>query len=332
MEQFKYNDAVKEFEEAAKLAPDWTPAKINLAIALLNTQTPANLDRALELFKGILDADPNNAHAQYCSGIILYYRAKLDDAAKRFDEVIRIDPNDAQAWFWRGKCVPESSESEEALKLFKKSLELNPYLNVARYSIAQHLITSDNPDLKKKLLDDFEALRLANAMDLSDIKYTEMGRYGEVIGKSPSPAPEIGMMPLFDPVKGLTVKLADGTTWAARDKLDDLRKTVRARFGGTILLLDFNRDGKPDVLLLGAALRGGEVRDLLLRNDGNNTFTDVTAEAGLDKHTGNFGGAVGDYDNDGFPDLVLTGATGVKLFRNSAGKEFEDQSAAFPLE
>ena len=76
MEQFKYNDAVKEFEEAAKLAPDWTPAKINLAIALLNTQTPANLDRALELFKGILDADPDNAHAQYCSGIILFYQSQ----------------------------------------------------------------------------------------------------------------------------------------------------------------------------------------------------------------------------------------------------------------
>ena len=218
------------------------------------------------------------------------------------------------------------------MKLFRKSLKLNPYLNVARYSIAQHRVTSDNPDLKKKLLDDFETLRLANAMDLSDIKYTEMGRYAEVIGKSPSPAPEVGMMPLFDPVKGLTVKLADGTTWASRDKLDELRKAVRTRFGGTILLLDFNRDGKPDVLLLGAVLRGGEVRDLLLRNDGNNTFTDVTAEAGLGKHAGSFGGAVGDYDNDGFPDLVLTGAIGAKLFRNNAGKAFEDKSAALQLD
>ena len=47
------------------------------------------------------------------------------------------------------------------------------------------------------------------------------------------------------------------------------------------MVLDYNRDGKPDVLLLGAVAEAGRVRDLLLRNDGDAVFTDVTAEAGL---------------------------------------------------
>ena len=111
-----------------------------------------------------------------------------------------------------------------------------------------------------------------------------MGRYAEVIGKSPAPAPELGMLPMFESAKGPTVKLAEGTAWVADDKLDDLRKAVRARFGGAMVVLDYNRDGKPDVLLLGAVTRRGAVRDLLLRNDGNNTFTDVTAEGGLADH------------------------------------------------
>ena len=206
-------------------------------------------------------------------------------------------------------------------------MKINPYLRAAQNSVAQHRITSEDIKLKTKLLADFEAYRLAAAHDLFAIKYTEMGRYAEVIGKSPAAAAALGLMPLFDPVKGLTVKLADGTTWAAPDKLDDLRKAVRARFGGTILLLDYNRDGKPDVLLLGAVTRGGELRDLLLRNDGSFAFSDVTAEVGLSNHPASFGGAVGDFDNDGFADIALAGPAGLKLFRNAAGKAFEDKTA-----
>jgi hypothetical protein len=139
-------------------------------------------------------------------------------------------------------------------------------------------------------------------------------------------------MPLFDPVKGLAVKLADGTTWAARDKLDEPRRLVRERFGGTILFLDFNRDGKTDILLHSSVLRAGKPGDLLLRNDGNNVFSDATKEAGLATHASSVGGAVGDFDNDGFADLALAGTEGMKLFRNNAGKGFEDKTAAVGLD
>ena len=63
MEQFQYDKAIEAFEEAAKHAPDWTPAKINLGIALLNTQAPDKLDRALGLFKEVLDKEPDEPHA-----------------------------------------------------------------------------------------------------------------------------------------------------------------------------------------------------------------------------------------------------------------------------
>jgi tetratricopeptide (TPR) repeat protein len=320
--------AIESFEEAVRLAPDWIPARINLGIALLNTQVPDNLDRALKLFKEVLEKEPDNPHAHFCTGIILHYRNNLAEAGKFFKTVTELDPNDAHAWFWRGKCVPNESEAAEAKEYYEKALKLNPYLNAARYSLAQHRLLAEDEKRKKALLDEFEALKKENAQGLADLKYAEMGRYGDVIGKSPAPPPDLGMMPMFDSVKGPAVKLADGTAWAAPDKLDELRKAVRARFGGSVLLFDYNRDAKPDVLLLGAVTRGGEARDLLLRNDGNNAFTDATAEAGLEKHAGSLGGAVGDFDNDGFPDLALAGPSGVKLFRNAGGKSFEDKTAA----
>jgi tetratricopeptide (TPR) repeat protein len=326
MEQFEYSAAAQVFEEAVKLAPDWTPAKINLGIALLNTQTSDNLDRALKLFSEVLEKEPENPYAHFCSGIIQLNRNKLPEALKHFEAVTRIDPNDAQAWCFRGKCTPNADESKEAKECFEKALKLNPYLTSARYMLAQHALI-ESPELKQKLLEEFKELIRGNAHDVWDIKYTEMGRYGNVIGGSPAPSPGLGVLPMFESVKGLKVKLAEGTTWAADDKLDELRKAVRARFGGAIVLLDYNRDGRPDILLLGAVIRGGEVRDLLLRNDGNNTFTDVTAEVGLGAHPGSFGAAVGDFDNDGHPDLVLAGPAGLKLFRNVEGKKFEEKTA-----
>ena len=132
---------------------------------------------------------------------------------------------------------------------------------------------------------------------------------------------------MFDPAGDLKIKHAEGAAWAADEKCDDLRKAVRARFGGGLVFLDYNRDGKLDVLLTGAVVRGGEIRDVLLRNDGNNSFTDVTAEAGLGNHPGSFGAAVGDFDNDSHPDLALAGPAGLRLFRNAGGK-FEDKTAA----
>ncbi len=339
MEQFEYDKAVDAFEEAAKFAPGWIPAKINLGIALLNAygleKDPVlkveKVNRALTIFHEILTTDPNNPYAHYCLGIILRDQGKIAEALPHFEAVTRIDSDDAHAWYYRGICIPNSYAAPVAKECFENALKLNPYLNPARLSLAQHsLIESDAR--KSELLTEFERFYNSQTDDKLGIVYTEMGKYAEVIGKSPTQPPGLGRLPTFEPVKGLNIKLASGTTWATPDKLDTLRTAVRARFGGTILLLDYNRDGRTDLLLLGAILREGVVGDLLLRNDGNFTFTDVTAEVGLAKHVGSFGGAVGDFDNDTFPDLVLAGPDGLKLFRNAAGKTFENKTALAGLD
>ena len=98
------------------------------------------------------------------------------------------------------------------------------------------------------------------------------------------------------------------------------------------MLFDYNGDGKPDIFLASAVVEDGKVRDLLLRNDGNGTFTDVTAEAGLATARPSLGAAAADYDNDGKPDLVVTGAGEQHLFRNVDGKRFEDVSGTAGLD
>jgi tetratricopeptide (TPR) repeat protein len=96
---------------------------------------------------------------------------------------------------------------------------------------------------------------------------------------------------------------------------------------------DYDGDGDWDLFVVDTVgpltLKPGDARAAkggcrLYRNDGG-AFTDVTAEAGLSDLKGTYMGAAwGDFDNDGFPDLVVTSYGGIRLFHNRGDGTFED--------
>src|SRR5262249_29323406 len=157
------------------------------------------------------------------------------------------------------------------------------------------------------------ALRAADWGPTNAIKYTEMGRYAAVIGtREPRPTPRTGPLPVLEPDEKFSVRPAPGARWAKGDDLGPAaagaaRRRRPARSGATIAGLDYDGDGKPDLFLAGAVVDKGKVRDLLLRNEGGGRFVDVTARAGLASPHPTLGCAVADFDNDGHPDLLLTG-------------------------
>lgn len=339
-ERYQWSDAVARFEEVVRMAPDWLPGRINLGIALLNANTDETLARARSLFGDILKKEPENPYAHFCLGIIMRHQGKPDEteaAAEHFKVVTQVDPNDAAAWYWYGNSLPEGSE-EQRNKCYERALQLNPYLRGALYGLVMSLRAHDR-DRSDKLLKEFNALLAAEWLDHIEIKYTEMGHYAEVIGRVPktSAGPHTGPLPLFASSDELKVQLALGARWAtAADfgtgPLAELRRHVRQRFGGVLVVLDYNRDGKPDLFLLGAVTEGGQVRNVLLRNEGGGRFTDVTAEAGLAGVHQSLGCCVADYDNDGYPDLCITGIGEQKLFRNTGQGKFEDVTAKAGLD
>jgi hypothetical protein len=100
-----------------------------------------------------------------------------------------------------------------------------------------------------------------------------------------------------------------------------------------VALFDYDGDGYLDVYFVnGAAIPSLEkdepkYKNRLFHNNGDTTFTDVTDHAGVAGAGYGMGVAVGDYDNDGRPDLFLANVTGNQLFHNNGDGTFTDVTA-----
>jgi enediyne biosynthesis protein E4 len=111
----------------------------------------------------------------------------------------------------------------------------------------------------------------------------------------------------------------------------DKRYIVESMSGG-VVLIDYDRDGWPDIYFTNAptvamALKGEKSYGALYHNNHDGTFTDVTAQSGLNHACLAMGGAVGDYDNDGWPDLYITCLGGNILYHNNGDGTFTDVTA-----
>ena len=113
-------------------------------------------------------------------------------------------------------------------------------------------------------------------------------------------------------------------------------KLLPETLGSGCAFLDYDGDGWPDILLVNATDWPGHKRQRstlhLYRNNRNGTFADVTKSAGLDIEMYGMGVAVGDYNNDGFPDILITCVGQNRLFRNTGKGTFVDVTKASGLQ
>ena len=129
-------------------------------------------------------------------------------------------------------------------------------------------------------------------------------------------------------VRFTDITAASGLRFVHRQGGDEAPTTL----GGAVAVLDFNRDGRPDLFFVNGApwpweesLEKRLVRSsALYRNEGDGRFTDVTAAAGLNTEMQGMAAVAGDYDADGLPDLFVTGVGTNRLFRNLGQGRFED--------
>ena len=130
--------------------------------------------------------------------------------------------------------------------------------------------------------------------------------------------------PLFEEIPSAS----SGITWVhenARSEQRYLPETV----GPGCAFLDYDNDGWMDIYLVNSGpcdfyQPKKPLRNALYRNNRDGTFTDVTARAGVAGGAFGMGAAVGDYNNDGYPDLFVTGYGRSLLYRNNGDGTFTD--------
>jgi hypothetical protein len=129
---------------------------------------------------------------------------------------------------------------------------------------------------------------------------------------------------------GIAVRMINGE--------EETKKYVFESTGSGVALIDYDRDGYPDIFLvngsrLEAFAMGTEPTNRLFHNNHDGTFTDVTARAGVANSGWGQGVCVGDFDNDGFDDLFVTyyGQQNI-LYRNNGDGTFTDVTAKSGLD
>ena len=135
--------------------------------------------------------------------------------------------------------------------------------------------------------------------------------------------------PIQFELRNLPFQLENGVTPA---------KNLPETMLGGVAIFDYNGDGRPDIFFTNGAnvatlkKDSPKFRNHLFRNDGNGAFTDVTEAAGLAGTGYDNGVAVGDYDNDGHPDLFVAGVHHSTLYHNNGDGTFADVTVKSGLE
>ncbi len=155
---------------------------------------------------------------------------------------------------------------------------------------------------------------------------------GGIIARNPADAQPSSPAVRAIPVHFTDVRQAAGITFR-HDATMTQEKEYIETMGNGVGWIDYDQDGLLDLYLVQSAATDWykpphPLRSALYHNNGDGTFTDVTEKAGVGAE-GLYGQgvAVGDYDNDGYPDLLVTGYGHTILYHNNGDGTFTDVTA-----
>ncbi len=197
-------------------------------------------------------------------------------------------------------------QHDKAITSFTRALELDPFLVSAEFGLARSYQRSGKAEDAKTHMDRFTRLtqeKVASAMSLS---YGDQGP----LSLAQAVLPQAGPAPAPIPVKFVAPKIASPTA------LD-----FSAHFVGGICVIDAEGDGALDYVRLTPKAA------TVMRNDGRGQFTESQTLGVASVVAGAC--AVGDYDNDEKPDIVVASGTSLALFHNDGGT-FSRAAVTFP--
>jgi tetratricopeptide (TPR) repeat protein len=342
MNRQQFEKALGKFQRACILDPETDIACLNTGIALLNMQ---QFDHAREILEKSAQRNPRDPHSWFNLGLLEKATGNAEGAITDFQKVAALDPYDADAQYFIGLVYSQQQQYDKAIAAFQKALFLNPFQVSAEFGLAQALQRSDNTAKAKEHFDRFQHMTSEKLGKPISFIYGEQGKYSlaEIMQPAPEPVPPAVPVHFVNvtaaaglpatagrlPAKALPASLeaapADGEASfhnprAAEATTDAPANSLAHFLGSGACIIDYDGDGKPDIFLLDADGKGNSA---LYKNYGSGKFGNVTRQAKLEIN-GGMGCTVGDYDNDGKPDLAITVGSGVRLFHNEGNGAFKD--------
>jgi tetratricopeptide (TPR) repeat protein len=348
MNRQQFSDALGHFQRSCIMDAQSNIPCMNMGIALFNMQ---RYDDATRVLSKAAQLEPTNPHAWYNLGLIGKAEGKSDAAIANFEKVEQIDPDDPDTHYFLGLLYAEQQQYQKAIPQFETALKLNPFHLSAEFGLAQALLRSGHREEAKTHLARFEQMNAQKLGSPISFTYGDQGKYSlseEMIpGPEPIPAPTPVHFVDVTAESGLPTRRGGPPERRERTKNETVRDSTgysqdasRATapaaaaaaspsleqfLGAGACVIDYDGDGKPDVFLLDA---NGNGFAGLYRNLGNGKFENVTGEAHLELYGQATSCAVGDYDNDGRPDLAVAINRRVHLFHNEGNGTFRDVTDA----
>jgi tetratricopeptide (TPR) repeat protein len=309
MNQQLTEKAAAKLEEAHQADPESAIPVLNRGIALLYEQ---KLPEAEQTLRDATKRSPENPRTWYNLALTEMDEANQKAAIEDMRRVLAIDANDPDAHYFVGSLDLSLGNFDEAITEFEAALKLNPLHCSAQFGLARALQRSGKTEEAHEHLAVFQHLTQAKIASPLSVGYGERGRYSTMQEMAVPAAPVGPMIPVRFEAQTLPGQLEGAGDWMGP--------------GAGVCVIDIEGPGSQDLVMMGA----GANKIWAYRNLHNGSFAPLRpSETGL-VVSGDESGkacAVGDFDNDGLPDLAVAMNDRVILFRNLGGGKFEDVTA-----
>ncbi|HXN99256.1 MAG TPA: FG-GAP-like repeat-containing protein [Candidatus Acidoferrales bacterium] len=333
MNRQQFEQALGKFQRACILEPQSDIGCVNAGIALLNMQ---RFDEARQILAKSAERDPRNPRVWFNLGLLEKALGKSDAAIEDFQKVAQLDPYDADTQYFLGLVYSQEHQYDKAIAAFKRAIDLNPFQVSAEFGLAQALQRKNDGTHAKEHFDRFQHLVSEKLGKPVSFIYGEQGKYSlaESMTPAPEPVPPVvsvhfvnvtalsGLPAHASAIGEETGTLANATTRRRKAVTEEnAPESVSHFLGSGACIIDYDSDGRPDIFLVDGDGKGNAA---LYKNEGGGRFVNVTREAKLEIQGEGMGCAVGDYDNDGKPDLAVSMNGGALLFHNEGKGTFKD--------
>ncbi|HEY1241269.1 MAG TPA: FG-GAP-like repeat-containing protein [Bryobacteraceae bacterium] len=282
-------EAVAEFRQALDLNPDSVRERLNYGLALLRA---GDIDRGVTELQVVQKRDPSLPHTWFNLGVAYKKQGNVAASIEQFQGFVRLVAGEPVSHYNLGMLFHQRDDLARAVTEFETAARLDAGFAAPRFQLFNAYRAADRTADANRVLAEFRALKAKQEEPDADQEDVNWSAYSEI----------------YDPVGDQTANPAPQPRLRYGDRT--LAGQVDAKTAG-VQLLDFDGDGRPDLLVWSDS-------GILLYRGGTELV-----DRGLSALRHVVWVAPGDYDNDGLVDVCVITADGVLLFRNNAGADFQ---------